>query len=208
MKNEEVNPSEEVQELDAKQVSLESKIVRKEIEENVDESCMNDPSNISDVDDDEMIVVLDDAVDFDSISDVRLPSGEGQMDQEVSGEFDDLPEMSVELVDDLPEVEDVEEITSLVEEGEIDLSDGLEDSPVDIVDRVREWTLDNWKPGVLAAVMLFAVSMVISSLWPSASVTENLAAESPKSSHAIVNFEVWVDEILDQHMVGTGTEEK
>lgn len=208
MKNEEVNPSEEVQELDAKQVSLESKIVRKEIEENVDESCMNDPSNISDVDDDEMIVVLDDAVDFDSISDVRLPSGEGQMDQEVSGEFDDLPEMSVELVDDLPEVEDVEEITSLVEEGEIDLSDGLEDSPVDIVDRVREWTLDNWKPGVLAAVMLFAVSMVISSLWPSASVTENLAAESPKSIHAIVNFEVWVDEILDQHMVGTGTEEK
>ena len=208
MKNEELNPSEEIQGLGAKEVSLESSVDPKDGEEKIENSDMNVQSNFAEVDEDEMIVLLDDCEEFDSLSAVPLSLSVDETEEPNSDDFEDLPEMSVELVDDLPEVEDVEEITSLVEEGEGDFADGLNDEPIDIVEQVREWAVENWKPGVLAAAMLFTVSLVLSSLWSNVSTTESLAVEPSKSAIAIVDFENWVDEILDQHIVGTGTEEK
>ena len=208
MKNEEVNPSEEEQRLDTTQLSTESGSGEKDVGEMKKNPLTSDLPEFSGVDEDEMIVVLDDSDEFDSVSDVPLRLSASPEDDQIQDELEELPEMSVELVDDLPEVEDVEDITSLVEDGDGEFDDGLHDSHDDLFDRVKELTIEYWKPGVMAAALLFTVSLVFSSLWSNVGSTENAAADSSKTATIIVDFENWVDEILDQHMVGTGTEEK
>jgi len=208
MKNEEVNPSEEEQKSDTTQLSTESGAGGKDVGEMEKNPLTSDLPEFSGVDEDEMIVVLDDSDEFDSVSDVPLRLSASPEDDQIQDELEELPEMSVELVDDLPEVEDVEDITSLVEDGDSEFDDGLHDSHDDLFERVKELTIEYWKPGVMAAALLFTVSLVFSSLWSNVGSTENAAADSSKTATIIVDFENWVDEILDQHMVGTGTEEK
>ena len=98
MKNEDVNPSEDTQDSEANESSLKSRVERKDHQEEMQDSFSGDPSSFSNIDEDEMIVVLEDSDSFSE--DITLETGDDLVDP-VSDEFEDLPEVSVELVDDL-----------------------------------------------------------------------------------------------------------
>ncbi len=202
MNEEETISSDAQKSTDAMKSTLGSDTRHKPAEETEVVSPVCDTTEASVVVDDDMFVLLDD-----SEGPGLLSSCPGEDLQ--TCELDELPEMSVELVDDLPEVEDVEDITSLVE-GAKRKSGGKKRSwRNDITDRVkevRELAVEHWRPGVAAAALLIALFLGFSSFWSGVGSTVTAADELSKTAIAAGQFEEWVLKTLDQHMVGTGTE--
>jgi len=202
MNEEETISSDAQQGTDAMKSTPGSDTRHKSAEETEGVSSVSDTTEASVVVDDDMFVLLDDSEGPGLLS--SCPGGDLQ-----TCELEELPEMSVELVDDLPEVEDVEDITSLVE-GAKRKSGGKKRSwRNDITDRVkevRELAIEHWRPGVAAAALLFALILGTSSFWSGAGSSVTAADEFSKTAIAAGHFEEWVVETLDQHMVGTGTE--
>ncbi|MGE4619402.1 MAG: hypothetical protein AAEJ04_06285 [Planctomycetota bacterium] len=204
MNNENVNPSDEFMSPDVTKQPAESEVVRKPVREAQDTPVDSDLSEFTGVDDDEMIVLLDDVGDIDSAVEAEESSSTTPVDDLIFDELEELPELSVELIDDLPEVEDVEDITSLVEGFEEEFDNPLLSNKEVVLERIKEWAVEYWKPGIAVASLFVAMTLALSSSpWFG---SDNASAEFSKAANAAVNFEEWVDEILDQHMAGTGTE--
>ncbi|MGE4632848.1 MAG: hypothetical protein AAEJ47_07410 [Planctomycetota bacterium] len=162
-------------------------------------SPISDLADASMVEEDEMIVLLEDTDGPDLLS--TCPGEDLH-----PCDLDELPEMSAELVDDLPEVEDVEDITSLVEGAK--RRSKVKPSPwkIDNFDQFKELAIEHWRPGAAAAALLIALILAASSFWSGLGSTVTAADEFSKTAIAAGQFEEWVVETIDQHMVGTGME--
>lgn len=165
-------------------------------------SPISDLAEASMVEEDDMIVLLEDTDGPDLLS--TCPGEDLH-----PCDLDELPEMSAELVDDLPEVEDVEDITSLVEGAKRkSRKSKVKPSPwkIDNLDQFKELAIEHWRPGVAAAALLIALILAASSFWSGLGSTVTAADEFSKTAIAAGQFEEWIVQTLDQHMVGTGME--
>jgi hypothetical protein len=149
--------------------------------------------------DDEVIVFLDD----DDLLDgnVDAPALLSHRPGEDLDDLDDLPEVSAELEDDLPEIEDVEDITSLIEGSDGLYEDDLNGDSAPVIEQVKDLFTEYWKPGAVAASVLIALVVLVNVPWSGSSASNN---ESTSITPAVVSFENWVDDVIDQHQVGFG----
>ncbi|MDE0960785.1 MAG: hypothetical protein OSB09_08400 [Planctomycetota bacterium] len=152
--------------------------------------------------DDDVIVFLeeDDLLQSDTDIPVLLSHRPGEDLGELN-ELDDLPEISAELEDDLPEIEDVEDLTNLIEDSDGIYEDDLDGDPVALIDQWKDLATEYWKPGAVAASVLFALVVLINVPWSGSSVQRH---ESSAMAPTVVSFENWVDDVIDQHQVGFG----
>ncbi|HIG05701.1 MAG TPA: hypothetical protein EYQ08_08250 [Planctomycetes bacterium] len=149
--------------------------------------------------DDEVIVFLED----DDLLDgnVDAPALLSHRPGEDLDELEDLPEVSAELEDDLPEIVDVEDITSLIEGSDGLYEDDLNGDSAPVIEQVKNLFTEYWKPGAVAASVLVALVVLINVPWSGSSASNN---ESTSITPAVVSFENWVDDVIDQHQVGFG----
>jgi hypothetical protein len=149
--------------------------------------------------DDEVIVFLED----DDLLDgnVDAPALLSHRPGEDLDALEDLPEVSAELEDDLPEIEDVEDITSLIEGSDGLYEDDLNGDSAPVIEQVKNLFTEYWKPGAVAASVLIALVVLINVPWSGSSASNN---ESTSITPAVVSFENWVDDVIDQHQVGFG----
>ena len=152
--------------------------------------------------DDEVIVFLedDDLLDGNVDAPALLSHRPGE-DLDDLDDLEDLPEVSAELEDDLPEIEDVEDITSLIEGSDGLYEDDLNGDSAPLVEQVKNLFTEYWKPGAVAASVLIALVVLINVPWSGSSAPNN---KSTSITPAVVSFENWVDEVIDQHQVGFG----
>lgn len=149
--------------------------------------------------DDEVIVFLED----DDLLDgnVDAPALLSHRPGEDLDDLEDLPEVSAELEDDLPEIVDVEDITSLIEGSEGLYEDDLDGGSAPLIEQLNNLFTEYWKPGAVAASVLIALVVLINVPWSGSSASNN---ESTSITPAVVSFEIWVDDVIDQHQVGFG----
>ena len=147
--------------------------------------------------DDEVIVFLED----DDLLDgnVDAPALLSHRPGEDLDDLEDLPEVSAELEDDLPEIVDVEDITSLIEGSEGLYEDDLDGGSAPLIEQLNNLFTEYWKPGAVAASVLIALVVLINVPWSGSSASNN---ESTSITPAVVSFENWVDDVIDQHQVG------
>jgi hypothetical protein len=170
-----------------------------ETESRVPDSDLADLTGLAD---DEVIVFLedDDLLDGNVDAPALLSHRPGE-DLDDLDDLEDLPEVSAELEDDLPEIEDVEDITSLIEGSDGLYEDDLNGDSAPLVEQVKNLFTEYWKPGAVAASVLIALVVLINVPWSGSSAPNN---KSTSITPAVVSFENWVDEVIDQHQVGFG----
>ena len=165
---------------------------------------------------DDVIVFLEDDECIEDQQDVPLLLSV-RPGEEPCSELEDLPEITAQLIDDLPDVENVEDITSLVEGSDPTYKDELLKVTHRVIDRAREvaerarelaeqargLAIEHWKPGVIAASLLVAAVLVIFPWGRSGPVTDD-----PVTSAAVAEFENWVDDVIDQHQQGIGAKSR
>ncbi|HCW45520.1 MAG: hypothetical protein H8E43_09945 [Planctomycetia bacterium] len=154
--------------------------------------------------DDDVIVYLDDVAEISSdVSDSDLLSHRPG-EEDVLTEFERLPEVQVQLVEGLPEVFDVEEITDLVtEEVEGNWTDIFSDREA-LFDRCKTVVLENQK--IFASVAaVFVIAAV--ALWMPGEASSESALVNPNSVvSSAESFDHWVGGVISDHLTEIGGE--
>ena len=165
---------------------------------------------------DDVIVFLEDDETIEDHQDVPVLLSVRPGEEQYT-ELDDLPEITAQLIDDLPDVENVEDITSLVEASDPSYKDELLKVTHRVIDRAREvgerarelaeqareLAIEHWKPGVIAASFLLGAVLLFFPWGKSGPVTDD-----PVSPAAVAEFENWVDDVIDQHQQGIGAKSR
>ena len=150
---------------------------------------------------DSVIIYLDDSAEtFDSEAEVELLTHRPG-EEDVLTEFERLPEVKATIVDGIPEVVNVDEITSLISE---DVDSGWSHFLADKVvffDRCKEYVVTHQKwLACAAAVVLVAV---IAAWSPSTNATSEPTQIVEANASAEV-FDQWVDQALTGHLLEIG----
>ena len=164
------------------------------------------PTELVDLDvlsEDEVIVFLEDDDLLEAQQDIPVLLSQRPGEDVSDDDLEDLPEITAELVDDLPEVDDVEDITSLVEDSDEVYEENMFDNAMSVVEQVREYAIANWKPGAIAAAVLLGLVLLINVPWTG---SDSAPVGGNVTSAAVVEFENWIDDVLDQHQAGIGVE--
>ncbi len=162
-----------------------------------------DPNIVSheEFDDDDVIVYLDeeDSIGESEESADLLSHRPGEDD--VLTEFERLPEVKATIVDGIPEVVNVEEITSLVSD-EVDSgwAGFLTDKSV-YIDRCKEF-IDTHRKWIAAAAAILLV--VIVATWGSGSNASNSSASATTANATAEVFDQWIDQAVSGHLLEIG----
>ncbi len=159
--------------------------------------------NLDVLSEDEVIVFLEDDDLLEAQQDIPVLLSQRPGEDVSDDDLEDLPEITAELVDDLPEVDDVEDITSLVEDSDEVYEENMFDNAMSVVEQVREYAIANWKPGAIAAAVLLGLVLLINVPWTG---SDSAPVGGNVTSAAVVEFENWIDDVLDQHQAGIGVE--
>ncbi len=165
---------------------------------------------------DDVIVFLDDDETIEDDQDVPVLLSVRPGEEQCT-ELDDLPEITAHLIDDLPDVESVEDITSLVEGSDPSYKDELLKVTHRVIDRAREigerarelaeqareLAIEHWKPGVIAASLLLGAVLLFFPWGKMGPVTDDSVSPA-----AVAEFENWVDDVIDQHQQGIGAKSR
>ena len=150
---------------------------------------------------DDVIVYLDD--------DIEVCNPENNPDllshrpgeEDVLTEFERLPEVQAELVEDIPEVLSVDDVTALVsEEVDTDWSDFFADHAL-VIERARDIVSEHrkWFAGAAAVLLL----VVVATLFPGGSDSKGASATSEVNATAEA-YDQWVDHALSGHLSEIG----
>ena len=150
---------------------------------------------------DDVIVYLDD--------DIEVCNPENNPDllshrpgeEDVLTEFERLPEVQAELVEDIPEVLSVDDVTALVsEEVDTDWSDFFADHAL-VIERARDFVSEHrkWFAGAAAVLLL----VVVATLFQGGSDSKGASATSEVNATAEA-YDQWVDHALSGHLSEIG----
>ena len=167
----------------------------------VDDSLQQEIVSNDPVGEDDVIVYLDDDVDFCETEDAPELLSHRPGEEDVLSEFERLPEVQAELVEEIPEVLSVEDVTSLVsEEIETDWSDFIADQMV-AMEKVRDYVTMHrkWFAGAAAVLLLIVIAVMI----PGGTDSGNGVASSEVNATAEA-FDQWVGQALTGHLSEIG----
>jgi hypothetical protein len=167
----------------------------------VDDSLQQEIVSNDPVGEDDVIVYLDDDVDFCETEDAPELLSHRPGEEDVLSEFERLPEVQAELVEEIPEVLSVEDVTSLVsEEIETDWSDFIADQMV-AMEKFRDYVTMHrkWFAGAAAVLLLIVIAVMI----PGGTDSGNGVASSEVNATAEA-FDQWVGQALTGHLSEIG----
>ena len=167
----------------------------------VDDSLQPNVVPHEEIHEDDVIVYLDDHEDLGEPEAAPELLSHRPGEEDVLSEFERLPEVRAELVEEIPEVFNVEDITSLVtEEVEGDWTDLFADREI-VLERCKEFVSlhRKWFAGA-AAVILFAV-VAVSFSGGGEAVSSASSSEVNATAEA---FDQWVDRSVANHLLEIG----
>lgn len=150
---------------------------------------------------DDVIVYLDDVVEVCNPENTPDLLSHRPGEEDVLTEFERLPEVQAELVEDIPEVLSVDDVTALVsEEVDTDWSEFFADQAL-VLERVREYVTlhGKWFAGAAAVFLL----VVAASLFSGGSDSNGASATSDVNATAEA-YDQWVDQALSGHLTEIG----
>lgn len=153
------------------------------------------------INEDDVIIYLDDDVDVCNPESTPELLSHRPGEEDVLSEFERLPEVQAELVEDIPEVLSVDDVTSLVsEEVDTDWSEFFADHAL-LLERFKEFVglHRKWFAGAAAVLLLVLVATV----FPGGSETSGTAAPSEVNATAEA-FDQWIDQALSGHLSEIG----